>query len=73
MVVTPAAAVFQDADTDDDHTIFAVSNTKLSFTNTVGRAVIIIELGHQKFRIWKYPFLYVLPNMIHRGNAAAIL
>ena len=38
-------------------TLFVVLNTKLSFTNTVRRAVIIIELsGHQKLRIWNCPF-----------------
>ena len=55
VVVVAAAAAVQDADAD--HTLFVVLNTKLSITNTVGRAVIIIELlGHQKLRIWNYPF-----------------
>jgi hypothetical protein len=54
-VVVVAAAVVRDVDADDN--LFVVLNTKLSFTNTVGRTVIIIEfLGHQKLRIWNYPF-----------------
>jgi hypothetical protein len=57
VVVAAAAVVVQDVDVDDDHNLFVVLNTKLSFTNTVKRAVIIIIelLGHQKLRIWNYP------------------
>lgn len=55
--IVVAAAVVQDADAGDDDNLFVVLNAKLSFTDTVGSAVIIIELlGHQKLRIWNYPF-----------------
>jgi len=53
---------------DNDHTLFIVLNTKLFFTNTIGRGFIIIEpLGHQKLRIWNYPFCTSYPTCYIEG------